>query len=180
MTWCVWWMVYGWMAWSGLFVLVVTCVYKFSLPGGGFILFLFVLFFYCFVCCLTNVHRELIHRSLNCFYSLSKKGQYYSRDTPESRTSARGEYCGDIPSKALVFYSAEQTANCWLWRWPVRWRFYMSVRAGIREWSFKKVPSTPSKWTATPSTLVKHTGCLWPNRLFVAFVSSFQTDYFGD
>ena len=33
---CVWWMVYGWMAWSGLLVLVVKCVCKFSLPGGGF------------------------------------------------------------------------------------------------------------------------------------------------
>ena len=28
-------MVCGWMAWSGLLVLVVTCVSKFSLPGGG-------------------------------------------------------------------------------------------------------------------------------------------------
>ena len=42
---CVWWMVYGWMAWSGLLVLVVKCVNKFALPGGGFILFLFILFF---------------------------------------------------------------------------------------------------------------------------------------
>ena len=28
-------MVCGWMAWSGLLVLVDTCVSKFSLPGGG-------------------------------------------------------------------------------------------------------------------------------------------------
>ena len=38
-------MVYGWMAWSGLLVLVAKCVSKFSLPGGGFILPLFILFF---------------------------------------------------------------------------------------------------------------------------------------
>ena len=34
----VWWMVGGWMAWSGLLVLVVKCVGKFSLPGGGFLI----------------------------------------------------------------------------------------------------------------------------------------------
>ena len=41
---CVWWMVCGWMAWSGLLVLVVTCVSRFSLPGGGFILLLVIYF----------------------------------------------------------------------------------------------------------------------------------------
>ena len=38
--------VYGWMAWSGLLVLVVKCVSKFSLPGGGFILLLFYFIFH--------------------------------------------------------------------------------------------------------------------------------------
>ena len=38
-------MVYGWMAWSWLLVLVVKCVSKIFLPGGGFILLLFILFF---------------------------------------------------------------------------------------------------------------------------------------
>ena len=33
------------MAWSGLLVLVVKCVSTFSIPGGGFILLLFILFF---------------------------------------------------------------------------------------------------------------------------------------
>ena len=39
----VWWMVCGLMAWSGLLVLVVKCVGKFSLPEGGFII-LFLVF----------------------------------------------------------------------------------------------------------------------------------------
>ena len=39
----VWWMVCGWMAWSGLLVLVVKCVGKFSLPGGGVIILFFAL-----------------------------------------------------------------------------------------------------------------------------------------
>ena len=39
----VWWMVCGWMAWSGLLVLVVKCVGKFSLPGGGLIILFFAL-----------------------------------------------------------------------------------------------------------------------------------------
>ena len=33
------------MAWSGLLVLVVTCVSKFSLPGGGLYYYFFILFF---------------------------------------------------------------------------------------------------------------------------------------
>ena len=39
----VWWMVYGWMAWSGLLILVAKCVGKFSLPGGGLIILFFAL-----------------------------------------------------------------------------------------------------------------------------------------
>ena len=39
-------MVYGWMAWSGLLVLVVECVSKFSLPGGAFMLLLFHFIFH--------------------------------------------------------------------------------------------------------------------------------------
>ena len=38
-------MVCGWMAWSGLLVLVVTCVSKFSSPGGGLYYDYFILFF---------------------------------------------------------------------------------------------------------------------------------------
>ena len=37
----VWWMVCGWMAWPGLLVVVVKCVGKFSLPGGGLIISFF-------------------------------------------------------------------------------------------------------------------------------------------
>ena len=37
-------MVCGWMAWSGLLVLVVECVDKFSLPGGGLIIMFFALY----------------------------------------------------------------------------------------------------------------------------------------
>ena len=48
-------MVHGCMAWSGLLVLVVKCVGKFSLPGGGFILLLFIL-------CFTTVAGFGIHR----------------------------------------------------------------------------------------------------------------------
>ena len=44
-------MVCGWMAWSGLLVLVVKCVGKFSLPGSGLI-----------ICCTImagfGIHRE--------------------------------------------------------------------------------------------------------------------------
>ena len=44
------------MAWSGLLVLVVKCVSKFSLPGGGFILLLFIL---CFnIVAGFDIHRE--------------------------------------------------------------------------------------------------------------------------
>ena len=49
-------MVYGWMAWSGLLVLVVMCVRKFSLPGGDFVLLLFIL---CFaIVAGFGIHRE--------------------------------------------------------------------------------------------------------------------------
>ena len=41
----VWWMIWGWIAWSGLLVPVVGCVGKFSLPGGGSYYHHFVLFF---------------------------------------------------------------------------------------------------------------------------------------
>ena len=33
------------MAWSGLLVLLVKCVSKFLLPGGGFILLLSIIYF---------------------------------------------------------------------------------------------------------------------------------------
>ena len=42
-------MVYEWMAWSWLLVLMVKCVSKIFLPGGGFILLLckeYVIFHY--------------------------------------------------------------------------------------------------------------------------------------
>ena len=48
-------MVYGCMAWSGLLVLVVKCV-SFFLPGGGFILLLFILFFT--IVAGFGIHRE--------------------------------------------------------------------------------------------------------------------------
>ena len=37
-------MVCGWMAWSGLLVLVVMCVSKFSLPGSGIYYYYFIFF----------------------------------------------------------------------------------------------------------------------------------------
>ena len=46
-------MVCGWMAWSGLLVLVVKCVRKFSLPGGGLV----ILFFFTVVAGF-GTHRE--------------------------------------------------------------------------------------------------------------------------
>ena len=49
-------MVYGWMAWSGLLVLVVECVSKCSLPGGGFISLLFTLYFT--IVAGFGIHRE--------------------------------------------------------------------------------------------------------------------------
>ena len=52
-------MVCGWMAWSGLLVLVVKCVGKFSLPGDGFI-FIF-LFFFTFVAGF-GIHRDFVRR----------------------------------------------------------------------------------------------------------------------
>ena len=46
-------MVCGWMAWSGLLVLVVKCVSRFSLPGVG----LNILFF-CTTVAGLGIHRE--------------------------------------------------------------------------------------------------------------------------
>ena len=45
----VWWMDCGWMALSGLLVLVVQYVGKFSLPEGGSIIFLLVFLFLVFL-----------------------------------------------------------------------------------------------------------------------------------
>ena len=42
----VWWMVCGWMAWSGLLVLVVKRVGKFSLPEEGLTILFFVFLHY--------------------------------------------------------------------------------------------------------------------------------------
>ena len=59
-------MVNAWMAWSGLLVLVVKCVSKFSLPGGGFILFdLFILFFT--IVAGFGIHREYEDSSINSY-----------------------------------------------------------------------------------------------------------------
>ena len=49
----IWWMVCVWMAWSGLLVLVVKCVGKFSLPGGGLIVL-----FSCTIVAAFGIHRE--------------------------------------------------------------------------------------------------------------------------
>ena len=48
-------MVYGWMAWLRLLVLVVKCVNKFSLPGGG--LYYYVILFFSIVAGF-GIHRE--------------------------------------------------------------------------------------------------------------------------
>ena len=50
-------MVYGWMASSGSLVLVVKCVSKFSLLGGGFILSLFYFIFH-YIMVGFGIHRE--------------------------------------------------------------------------------------------------------------------------
>ena len=46
------------MAWSGLLALVVKCVSKFSLPGGGFILLLFYFIFTSSIVAGFGIHRE--------------------------------------------------------------------------------------------------------------------------
>ena len=59
-------MVCGWMAWSGLLILVVKCVGKFSLPEGGLIILLFLFLHYKMAG--FGIHREYedCSRNLMC------------------------------------------------------------------------------------------------------------------
>ena len=51
-------MVCGWMAWSGLLVLVLKCVGKFYLPEGGLIIILFSVFLHYNGGFWYSLHRE--------------------------------------------------------------------------------------------------------------------------
>ena len=64
-------MVCGWMAWSGLLVLVVTCVSKFSVPGGGLYYYHYFILFFTIVAGF-GIYREYEDSSSGLIYIILK------------------------------------------------------------------------------------------------------------